>query len=156
MRAIICILGFSKKEVKYLSCKSALLVKKSSKGNFQELFSGSLLCGKGESGSWQFLIFVIQWHFKAVVMGGKLISARINEETAWELDFLKGALGNKKVTEVLVTAIHLLYRTQSQKKQNKTPFDFLKETGFIGGTEGRKDDSMNYKKEITERIKKKI
>jgi hypothetical protein len=89
-------------------------------------------------------------------MGKKTISARLNEETVWELEFLKLSMGNKKATEVLSEAIHHFYEFQSQKQQKKTAFDFLKETGFIGGVEGNENDSVNYKRHVTEKIKKKL
>lgn len=89
-------------------------------------------------------------------MSGKTVSARLNEKTAWELEFLKSSMGAKKTTDVLTEAIHHLYTLQSQKQQKKTAFDFLKETGFIGAIEGDKSDSIDYKKQITKRIKKKL
>lgn len=88
-------------------------------------------------------------------MSKKTISARFDERAAWELEFLKSSLGTK-ATEVLIAAVHLLYEEQSQKNQKKTAFDFLKETGFIGGTEGGENDSVDYKNYIHERIKKKL
>lgn len=89
-------------------------------------------------------------------MSGKTISARLNEKTVLELEFLKSSTGNKKATEVLTQAIHHLYELQSKKQQKKTPFDFLKETGFIGAVEGEEKDSADYKKYATERIGKKL
>ncbi len=45
---------------------------------------------------------------------------------------------------------------QSQKQKKKTAFDVLKETGFVGAIEGGKNDSVNYKRYITKRIRKKL
>lgn len=89
-------------------------------------------------------------------MSKKIISARLDAKAIWELEFLKASMGKKKATEVLTEAIHHLYKVQSQKQHKKTAFDFLKETGFIGGVEGEENDSVNYKKLGLERIKKKI
>lgn len=88
-------------------------------------------------------------------MSGKTVSARLDDETVWELEFLKSSMGERKVTEILTEAIHHLYRFQRQKTQKKTAFDFLKETGFIGGTEGDERDSVDYKKHVGERTRKK-
>ena len=89
-------------------------------------------------------------------MSGKTVSARLKEKTIWELEFLKSSMGHKKTTEVLSEAIHYFYQLQSQKKQKMTAFDFLKEAGFIGGTEGDNSDSVSYKSQVTKRIKKKL
>lgn len=91
-----------------------------------------------------------------VKMSGKTVSARLNEKTVWELEFLQTSMGNKKATEVLAQAIHYFYELQSKKQQKKTPFDFLMETGFIGAVEGDEKDSVDYKKYVSERIKKKL
>lgn len=90
-------------------------------------------------------------------MGGKTVSARLNEQTAWELECLKSSMGDKKATtDVLTEAIHFFYEFQSRKQQKKTAFDFLKETGFIGAVEGDERDSVDYKKCVTERVRKKL
>lgn len=89
-------------------------------------------------------------------MSAKTVSARLNEKTVWELEFLKSSMGDIKATEVLTVAIHYLYKFQSQKQRKKTAYDFLKETGFIGAVEGDEHDSVNYKKHVTERIRKKL
>lgn len=89
-------------------------------------------------------------------MEGKTVSARLNKNTVWELEFLKSSLGGRKTTDVLTEAIHHLYILQSQRQQKKTAFDFLKESGFIGAVEGSKNDSVDYKKHVTKRIKKKL
>lgn len=88
-------------------------------------------------------------------MAGKTLSARLNEEMAWELEFLMSSLGNKKATEVIVAAIHYLYLQQKQKESHQTPADFLEKSKFIGGTEGGERDSVDYKKTLSERIGKK-
>jgi hypothetical protein len=87
--------------------------------------------------------------------GGRTVSARLNEKTVWELEFLKSSMGVEKTTEILSEAIHYLYTMQSQKQQKRTAFDFLKESGFIGAVEGEESDSVDYKKYVTERTKKK-
>lgn len=65
---------------------------------------------------------------------GKTVSASLKEQAIYELEFLKSSLD----------------------KQEKTAFDFLKETGFIGAAEGEKQDSTGYKKYVTQRIKQKL
>ncbi len=87
-------------------------------------------------------------------MGGRTVSARLDEKTVWELEFLKSWMGDKKTTEILTEAIHHLYATQNQKKPMNA-LDFLKEIGFIGAAEGDADDSLQYKKQISKRIRKK-
>ena len=89
-------------------------------------------------------------------MSGRIISARFNEASLWELEFLKETLGDKTITDILSTAVHYLYQKQCQKKKKQTAFEFLQESGFVGGTEGSKNDSVDYKKIVTERIKKKL
>jgi hypothetical protein len=89
-------------------------------------------------------------------MSEKIISARLNKKTVWELEFLKLSMGDKTTTEILTESIHHLYALQSKKQQKKTPFDFLKETGFIGAVEGDENDSIDYKKSVTKRIRKKL
>jgi hypothetical protein len=88
-------------------------------------------------------------------MSKKIISARLDEKTIWELEFLRSSMGNKKTTEVLTDAIHHLYASQSQKQQKRSAFDFLREAGFIGAIEGEENESIEYKKHITKRIRKK-
>lgn len=88
-------------------------------------------------------------------MSGRTISARLNAKTVWELEFLKSLMGDKKTTEVVTEAIHHLYESQSQNQQKKTPYDFLKETGFIGAINGSENDSTDYKKHIGKRVRKK-
>lgn len=90
-------------------------------------------------------------------MSGKTVSARLDEQTAWELEFLKSSMGDKKATtDVLTEAIHFFYEFQSRKRQKKTAFDFLQETGFIGATAGDETGSIDYKKYVTKRVRKKL
>ncbi|MBA2368617.1 MAG: hypothetical protein H0V82_06295 [Candidatus Protochlamydia sp.] len=89
-------------------------------------------------------------------MGGKTVSARLNEKTVWELEFLKTSMGDKKATDIIAEDIHCLYEFQNKKQQKKNPFDFLKEAGFIGTVEGEESDSLDYKKSVTARVKGKL
>jgi hypothetical protein len=50
---------------------------------------------------------------------------RLNENTVWELEFLKSSMGDKRTTEVLTEAIHHLYKLESQKHQKKTAFNIM-------------------------------
>lgn len=94
-------------------------------------------------------------------MDRKTVSARLNENTVWKLEFLKSSMGGEtsatlSTTEVLTEAINQLYIVQSRRQQKKTAFDYLMESGFIGGVEGGKNDSTEYKSQVTKRIKKKL
>ena len=89
-------------------------------------------------------------------MSKRIISARLDEKAVSELQFLKSSMGDIKTTEVLTEAIHFLYASQRQKQKKKSAFDFLKESGFIGAIEGKENDSVEYKKYVTERVRKKL
>lgn len=88
-------------------------------------------------------------------MTKKTVSARIDENIAWELEYLKKALGFKNATDVLVTAVHALYLAQDQTLLIENPIDYLKSIGFVGGAEGGPRDSTNYKKQVAKRVRKK-
>lgn len=44
--------------------------------------------------------------------------------------------------------------SETTPKTKKVAFDFLKESGFIGATEGCESDSTDYKKHVTKKIRK--
>lgn len=83
------------------------------------------------------------------------ISFRIENQLKEELAFVKAAL-NSTQSDAIKEAIHAFYKyLQKQEKSKKTPQEIFKESGFIGCFKGRKDLSVNYKKELALSLKAK-
>lgn len=85
----------------------------------------------------------------------KTISLRVDRELEEEIDFVKAALDTTQ-TQVIKEAIHAFYLyLQNQEKLKKSPKEIFKSSGYIGSFEGKKDLSVNYKKELARGLKAK-
>lgn len=88
-------------------------------------------------------------------MGKRIITARIDEEVGFEIEFLKHRLGWQSTTHVLTEAVHNLYNSVKQQEAKKSPFELLEELNLIGCFEGENTLSQNYKNELSKSLSKK-
>ena len=80
------------------------------------------------------------------------INARLDEETAADLEYLKDVTQSNN-TEVLKKAIRFYAdRLRNEIRQSKRA---LIDSGFVGGFEGPEDLSTNYKQYIVEYLNEK-
>ena len=85
----------------------------------------------------------------------KTISFRIDDESKKELDFIR-KISNANQTQAIKDAIHVFYQSLKTDKQTKrSPQEILKDSGFIGSFQAKKDLSTTYKREIAEGLKAK-
>lgn len=82
------------------------------------------------------------------------MSFRFDEEMEAELEFIQARLHTSK-TAVVKEALHTLYSNLIKKKVKPSPAEHLKQAGWIGSFAGESDLSVNYKKIITEDMKRK-
>lgn len=88
-------------------------------------------------------------------MKTKIVTARMEEEVFHQIEYLKNQLGTNSTTGILKEAVHNLYNSFKKKEIRKSPFELLDELNLIGCIQGKKDLSVNYKKEITKSLVKK-
>lgn len=88
-------------------------------------------------------------------MKTKTITARMDEQVIFQIEYLKDQLGASSTTRVLTEAVHLLYSSVKDKKVQKSPFELLEELNLIGCCEGEKNLSRDYKKELNQTFAKK-
>ena len=88
-------------------------------------------------------------------MKTKIITARLDEQVGFQIEYLKSHLGVNSTTQVLKEAIHSLYEDVKQKESQKSPFELLEELHLIGCFEGEKKLSQNYKKKFSQSLEKK-
>lgn len=88
-------------------------------------------------------------------MRTKVITARIDDQASFQIEFLKRHLHLPHTTQVLLRAISSLYGAVKEKEAQKTPFELLEELELIGCLEGEKDLSQNYKKVLSESLQAK-
>lgn len=86
-------------------------------------------------------------------MKEKVITARIDNDVVYQIQYLKNRLGLKNTTSVLVEAIHHLY-AQAQIP-NPDPFEGLEKAGLIGCIEGKGDSSTTYKETVMQYLEDK-
>lgn len=83
------------------------------------------------------------------------INARLDEQTATDLQFLREALGDKTITEVLRYSLQQVaqdLRDQARAKQQK---QIWRDSGFIGAFDGPEDLSSNYKQHLASMLDEK-
>lgn len=88
-------------------------------------------------------------------MKTKIVTARINEQIGFEIEYLKRHLNVQSTTQVITEAVTNLYTYVKEKKSQKTPFELLEELHLIGCFEGEKGLSQTYKEEISNSLSKK-
>lgn len=82
-------------------------------------------------------------------------SFRYDKNVKKELDFIK-TYHNSNQSQAIKDAIHAFYQNLKREEKAKlSPAEILKESGFIGSFEGKKNLSTKYKEEITKGIKAK-
>ncbi len=83
------------------------------------------------------------------------ISFRIDEDIKKELTYVKETL-NATQTQAIKDAIHALYQyLLKQEKSKKSPQEIFKESGYIGSFRGKKDLSLDYKRDLIHGLKAK-
>lgn len=84
------------------------------------------------------------------------INARLDEQTANDLQYLRDVMGGKSITEVLKESLQQLaedYRVRARAKYQRK---LLEESGLIGCIQdGPGDLSVNYKKYVAEYLDEK-
>lgn len=84
------------------------------------------------------------------------INARLDEQTANDLQYLREVMGGKSITDVLKVSLQQLaedYRARAEAKHQR---EVLKESGLIGCIkDGPGDLSVNYKEYLYEYLDKK-
>ncbi len=88
-------------------------------------------------------------------MKTKLITARMDEQEIFQIEYLKKHLRSESTTQVLRNALNCLYQDVKQKEVKKTPFELLEELHLIGSFEGEKELSIDYKKKISKYVEQK-
>lgn len=84
-------------------------------------------------------------------MGELRINARLDEQTANDLQFLREALGAKSITEVLKVSLRRMAEDHRVRAKAKYQRKLLQESGLIGCIkDGAGDASVNYKKYVAE------
>lgn len=86
----------------------------------------------------------------------KIITARINKDVDFQINFIKNHLGVESTTQVLTQAVNNLYDVIKEKEVKKNPFEILEELNLIGCFEGEKTLSENYKEELSDSLKSKF
>ena len=82
-------------------------------------------------------------------------SFRCDDTLKKELDFIKTSL-NSNQSQAIKDAIHAFYQILKAEEQGEqSPQDILKESGFIGSFEAKKNLSGTYKNEIANGFKAK-
>lgn len=89
-------------------------------------------------------------------MKAKIITARIDKQLDFQLEYLKRQFNTHNTTEILEKAISTLYNFEKEREAQKSPFELLDEQNLIGCFEGEKTLSTSYKKELTKSLKRKI
>lgn len=83
------------------------------------------------------------------------ISFRFDDELKKELDFIKTAI-NLNQSQAIKEAIHAFYQfLKTQEQAERSPQEILKESGFIGSFQAKKDLSVTYKRDIAKGLKAK-
>ena len=73
------------------------------------------------------------------------INARLDEQTASDLQFLREMLGDKSITEVLKYSLQQVAQDLRDRAKAKRPTQLWRYSGFIGAFDGPEDLSSNYK-----------
>ncbi len=73
------------------------------------------------------------------------INARLDEQTASDLQFLREVLGDKSITEVLKYSLQQVAQDLRDRARAKRQKQIWRDSGFIGAFEGPEDLSSHYK-----------
>ncbi len=75
-------------------------------------------------------------------------SFRCDDKSKKELEYIKESLNSNK-SQAIKDAIHAFYvHLKTQEQEQLSPQKILKESGFIGSFEAKKDLSVTYKQDI--------
>ena len=88
-------------------------------------------------------------------MKRKVITARIDEQVFFQIEYLKRHLGDTNTTHILKEAVRHLYNDVKEQEAQKSPFELLEELNLIGCFEGEEDLSINYKNVLSQSLTKK-
>ena len=88
-------------------------------------------------------------------MSDTRINARLDEQTARDLQFLREALGDKSITEVLKYSLQYAAQDFRDREQARRQKQLWLNSGFIACGEGPEDLSVNYKQYLTEYLDQK-
>lgn len=84
-------------------------------------------------------------------MGDTRINARFDEQTTSDLQFLRSALGDKSITDVLKVSVRQLAQDIRERKRAKQQKQLWRESGLIGCLQDAPPDlSVRYKQALTE------
>lgn len=84
------------------------------------------------------------------------INARLDEQTASDLQFLREMLGDKSITEVLKYSLQQVAQDLRDRMRAKRQKQLWKDSGLIGCIENAPSDlSVNYKKYVAEYLDEK-
>lgn len=84
------------------------------------------------------------------------INARLDEQTANDLQFLREMLGNKSITEVLKYSLQQAAQDLRDSMRAKRQKQLWKDSGLIGCIENAPEDlSVNYKQYVAEYLDEK-
>lgn len=84
----------------------------------------------------------------------RMLSLRLDDQAAKELDYIKLAL-HENQSQVVKEAIHAYYVTLIDSESPKSSAEIFINSGFIGSFEAEKDLSVNYKEKLTKKLKEK-
>ena len=86
-------------------------------------------------------------------MSGMRINARLDEQTARDLQFLREALGAKSITEVLKYSLQQAAQDLRDQARAKRQKQLWRDSGLIGCIkDGPEDLSVNYKQYLAESL----
>ena len=89
-------------------------------------------------------------------MSGMRINARLDEQTARDLQFLREALGAKSITEVLKYSLQQAAQDLRDQTRAKRQKQLWRDSGLIGCIkDGPEDLSVNYKQYVAESLDEK-
>ena len=83
------------------------------------------------------------------------ITARLDEQTAEDLQFLRQSLGEVSITQALKHAVHSAAREIRDRQRARRQKQLWRDSGFAGGFSGPEDLSANYKHYLAERLEEK-
>lgn len=82
-------------------------------------------------------------------------SFRYDDQIKKELDYIKASLHSNQ-SQAIKDAIHAFYKAlKTENEAKSSPQQLLKESGFIGSFEAKKNLSETYKEDIAKGLKKK-
>lgn len=84
------------------------------------------------------------------------INARLDEQAAVDLRFLREALGDMSITEVLKHSLHQVAQDLRDKSRARHQKQLWRDSGLIGALDDDAEDlSVNYKQQMTDYLNEK-